>query len=40
MIIYEEEGCPKVEVVSIDGVPHDIVTHDARFKNSENFFEY
>ncbi len=24
-IIYEEEGCPKVEVVSIDGVPRDIV---------------
>ena len=25
-VIYEEEGCPKVEVVSIiDGVPRDIV---------------
>ena len=24
-VIYEEEGCPKVEVVSIEGVPRDIV---------------
>ena len=25
--IYEEEGCPKVEVISIDGRPTSIVIH-------------
>ena len=24
-VIYEEKGCPKVEVISVDGMPRDIV---------------
>jgi hypothetical protein len=26
-VIYEEENCPKVEVISVDGKPNSIVIH-------------